>query len=131
MNDPILKSIKKYRNNKRLIYENQEASLDVKSSKFLKEIRSSLNDVIKSGVIVNITSFKYNYPNYVKMVGTFDGDLTWMYVVDEKSKFLIQSSKLMSFSSKKADELKKLATYFESESFNSQIREALQNKSFS
>lgn len=130
MNDPILKSLKKYKESKTLFFENQERSLEF-NSKFLKQMLDSLNDVIKGSVIVKITSFKYNYPDYVKIMGTFDGTLTWMYILDDKSKFLIQSSELFSFNSKKAEELKKLSIFFESESFISQIREALQNKSFS
>lgn len=132
MKDPILESIKKYKNQKRFIFENDGSSKLDTNSKTVKEIQSSINNIVKGTSMVSLTGFEYNYStNFVKISGTLDASIKWVYQRSDKIGFYITTQQLVSFNTDKANQLKVLTTFFTTEDFSNMINDGLANKSFS
>ena len=132
MKDPILESIRKYKDTKRFIFENDGSSKLGTSSKTVKDIQSSINNIVKGTSMVSLTGFEYNYStNFVKISGTLDASIKWVYQRSDKIGFYITTEQLVNFNTDKANQLKVLTTFFTTEDFSNMINDGLANKSFS
>lgn len=132
MQDPILNSIRKYKDSKRFIFEEKSISQLDGASKTVKEIQTSINNVVKGTSLVKVETFQYDYStSYAKISGTLDGVIKWVYQRSDTAGFYITTDQLVKVDVNRANQLKILTTYFTTEEFNNMISDGLTNKSFS
>ncbi len=131
MSNNILNSLRKIKYSKKLYYENEEKNLNVNQSKFIKELTDSINDVVKGNIVIKIDHFEFAYPDFVRIKGTFDGSLTWMYSKTDTSNFMIKSGEYFVMNVDRANQLSKLTAFFRSDAFSTSITKGLNDRSFS